>query len=143
MWASLVGSSEPIVRRPLPPVPTTNWRMPAGGARPRGARGAEGPEAGGWPGGGAGRGGGGRAAANPRPLGAPPPPPADLVTVAVQRVHAPRPKVVGVVALGGVAGGRPEVGEVGGGTRGLVLVVAGDRRAATPERSPARAAAGR
>src|SRR3972149_5787914 len=83
MWASLVGSREPIVRRPLPPVPTTNSRMPAGVDPARGAR----------------RGGGGC--------------------------------------------GATEVREVGGGTRGLVLVVAGHRPHAIPERSPARAEAGR
>src|SRR3989304_929111 len=52
---------------------------------------------------------------------------ADLGAFAVEGDEVPGPKVVAVVALAGVASGGAEVIEVAGGTKGVVIVVAGHR----------------
>ena len=61
--------------------------------------------------------------------------------VAVEGHDVPSGEVVGIVALGGVAGGILEVIEVPFGAFGLVFVVAGDRKGAVLEPAPGRVVA--
>ena len=58
--------------------------------------------------------------------------------VAVQHHHVPRAQLVAVVALAGFARGRAEVGEVPGGARGVVVVIARRRPGARLVAAPGR-----
>jgi hypothetical protein len=61
--------------------------------------------------------------------------------VAIEGHDVPSGEVVGIVALGGVAGGIPEVTELPLSVPRKVLVVAGDRKGAVLEPAPGRVVA--